>query len=160
YRHVGEAVDLSSLPRYGPGATLLWWALFRAVPPDHAAVQWLHCVLGALTVGLWGALTLRGLGSGRAALLVSALLALSPILVRDHASESMAVGAMLSLSAAALLALEVIPRLAPAGNGGELSTSLGSNALALGALVALCLFAAACRPDLAVVALPVLLATS
>src|SRR5262249_53214265 len=70
-------------------------------------------VWGALTVGMWGAWTLRATGSGRAAAAVSVLLGLSPLFVRDHGSESMAVPAMLAFAGAALLALELVPRLAP-----------------------------------------------
>lgn len=172
YQHVGEAVDLAHLPRYGPGATLLWWALFRVAPPDHRAVEWLASVLGAITIGLWAVwadrVTARvapapapaaRLGAGH---VVALVLALSPIVVRDHASESMAVPALLAFAAAALLATELVPALAgPAAPEGEGPPPVARRRVVSGliALSALVLYAASCRPDLLIVIGPMLLAT-
>src|SRR5207253_3024583 len=82
YEHVGQAVDLATLPRYGPGATLLWWVLFRFVEPDHEAVQWLHAVLGSLTVGFAAAFVHRATRRPVACGLAAAVLAFAPLFVR------------------------------------------------------------------------------
>ena len=99
YLHVDQAVDLTVLPRYGAATAALYHALFGVLPVHHATVQWLHVVLGSLTV-----LPLAALASlwwpdperrGRVAAVVAWATALLPMSVLDHGSESILVPAML-----------------------------------------------------------------
>ncbi len=171
YQHVGEATDLAHLPRYGPGATMLWWLLFQATPPDHAAVQWLHAALGSLTAGFCVAYVRTVAGGVVAPLAAGALLAFAPIFVRDHGSESMGVPAMFAFSAGALVlartlrALEgaglLVDRGSPAeparpGEEAAIIRSPGRVPLAAPMLSFTLLFSygALCRPDLALAAVP------
>lgn len=99
--HLDQAAFLHELPRYGPATSVLDHALFWVTGPSAAAVQWMHTVLGALTVPLLAVLALRWSGGRpQAAWAAAAMVGAMPLLLLDHGSESMLVPAMLWWSAA------------------------------------------------------------
>ncbi|MSP93004.1 MAG: hypothetical protein EXR79_14590 [Myxococcales bacterium] len=110
--HIDQAIALDDLPRYGPATTLLDHALFQVLPTTAATVQHLHAVLGAVTLWPLAALLLQ---AGRRAGSIGAttlgwapvccvwLVALLPVSVLDHGSESMLVPAFLWWASALVL---------------------------------------------------------
>ncbi len=161
YEHVGQAIDLDTIPRYGPGATVLWWLLFRLFSPDHAAVQWLHALLGAATVALWAAFAARVTRTLAGGLFAGAVLALAPLFIRDHVSESMAVMAQLCVATAALLLAHTLSLVtAPPGSPHQQAAISEKPRLAqpMCAMVFAIVLSATCRPELAAVLLPILVA--
>lgn len=109
YLHVDQAVDLGELPRYGPATTLLDHALFWVLPAHHKSVQWMHTVLGTLTLVPLGALAQR-IGQASAARWTALVLAALPLAWLDHGSESMLVPALLWWSAATVCVVHWIDR--------------------------------------------------
>ncbi len=105
YEWFAQARHLDSLPRYGPGSTALWGLVLGPLTLDHAWILWLHTALGALTVGLGTAWLRLATGSARAGWIGAVLLGLTPLLLREHASESMHVPALACVLLAALAAL-------------------------------------------------------
>ena len=99
YLHVEQAVDLDVLPRYGSASAALYHALFKFGAADHGSVQWVHVALGSLSVWPIGALAGRCVGGGKAAVRVAALTAIAiavlPLSIMDHGSESILVPANL-----------------------------------------------------------------
>ncbi|MFH1532086.1 MAG: glycosyltransferase family 39 protein [Pseudomonadota bacterium] len=91
YDFVHEVVSFEGVPRYGAGAFSLYRLLFCFVPPHHFAIVGLHTVLGLLTLLAAVAFMRRHRPEGPAAPVFAALLALTPMFVRDHRTESMAV---------------------------------------------------------------------
>jgi hypothetical protein len=135
YGQVGELVGWQPL-RYGAGANWLygpWLELFGA---DHGIVQGINRVYGLLTlifVAAWAERCAPRTGG-----LVALALALSPILWRDHGSESILVGGMMMMSAG-LFGLALVRR------GALASSVLAIPCLALAAMT---------RPEFALFSLP------
>ena len=102
YEFFAHAHHLDALPRYGPAATALWSLVLGPIAVDHAAILWLQAGLGAATVATWATWLTRATGQVRAGWLGGAVLALSPLWIRDHVSESMHVGAMACLAVSAI----------------------------------------------------------
>lgn len=99
YEWLAQAATQDSLPRYGPGSTALWGMVLGPVG-DHRAVLALQALVGAATCGV-AALALRRAGALPSAGWAAGLgLALTPVVLRDHTSESMHVPALLGLTAA------------------------------------------------------------
>jgi hypothetical protein len=106
YEEVDAALDLVRLPKYGSSVPALHHVALLAGPADYDTVLVLHSVLGALSVPLF-ALWLRRLAAPRGAVGVAAFaLALLPLFVKDHNSESYLVPALFWLSAGLLLLLD------------------------------------------------------
>ena len=99
YLHVDQAVDLNVLPRYGAATAALYHGLFQVAPAHHGTVQWLHVCLGALSIWPMAALVATwwpdAATRGRAGALTAWSLALLPMSVLDHGSESILVPALL-----------------------------------------------------------------
>lgn len=99
YEWLAQAATLDSLPRYGPGSTALWGMVLGPLG-DHRAVHALQALVGAATCGV-AALGLRRAGALPTAGWAAGLgLALTPVVLRDHTSESIHVPALLGLTAA------------------------------------------------------------
>lgn len=99
YEWLAQAATQDSLPRYGPGSTALWGMVLGPVG-DHRAVLALQALVGAATCSV-AALGLRRAGALPSAGWAAGLgLALTPVVLRDHTSESMHVPALLGLTAA------------------------------------------------------------
>jgi len=97
YRAVAEAAAFEAVPKYGPAAYLPYHLLFRLTGPSHAAWIALDQVLGALTP-LAGAWLLALFGAGRLGVAAGGLLlAATPLFVKDAASESAFVPALIWL---------------------------------------------------------------
>jgi hypothetical protein len=91
YRMAEAAWSLDEIPKYGPGALALYHLLFQATGPSHLSMIALNAVLGGLLPGAAAALAAR-LGGGRWAVLsAAALVAATPVFVRDSATESLLV---------------------------------------------------------------------
>lgn len=137
YEWLAQAATLESLPRYGPGATALWGMVLGPLT-DHRAVLALQAVCGAATCGA-AALAVRRAGAPASAGWAAGLaLALTPVVLRDHTSESMHVPALLGTTAAMWAGAEL-------GRG---PTRLFAALLWVGVA-----FAAACRFDVGPLAL-------
>ncbi len=99
YLHVDQAVELTVLPRYGAATAALYHGLFQVAPAHHLTVQWLHVVLGALSIWPLAALVATWWTAPqdrcRAAALASWTVVLLPMSVLDHGSESILVPALL-----------------------------------------------------------------
>ncbi len=141
--HVDQAVDLQQLPRYGAATTLLDHALFQAFGTGHATVQWLHTGLGALTIlpmaALAGALVVPPRARLWTMLGTAWALALLPLSILDHGTESMLVPAFLWWALAVVL-LQRLVRVPSVPDAAAVVVLLGLCGLA--------------RPDCMLVALP------
>ncbi|MSP90369.1 MAG: hypothetical protein EXR79_00960 [Myxococcales bacterium] len=102
YEWFADAAFLHSVPRYGPGAPALWGKLLGPLTHDHGAVLWLHAALGSIACGIWAAFVATARGSLRAGWLAGGALALTPLFLREHTSESMHTAVVLGLGLAAL----------------------------------------------------------
>lgn len=138
YEWTDEVARFTSLGRYGASTSVLYRLLFAAVPPDHLAIVALHRVAGALTLPVMAALLARCTPPPWSVPLFAAMLALLPLGVRDHATESILVPIALWLSSGLLL----------------LDTALAAAAPRISAAGALVLLALAMsgRPEMLVVA--------
>ncbi len=91
YHLADTAARLEGIPKYGPGALALYHLVFQVTRTDHIAMMYANSVLGALTPLAGGALLsrlgVRGWGMAGAV----ALLALTPLFVRDATTESLLV---------------------------------------------------------------------
>ncbi len=105
YEYFAQAVYLDSLPRYGPASTALWGQLLGTVLRDHAWILWLQACMGALTVAFWSIWLTLARQSQRAGWLFGLIFAASPVILRDHVSESLHVGALLALAVACVAGL-------------------------------------------------------
>ncbi len=139
YEWFAQAAYLDSVPRYGPGSTALW-GMVLGPQSDHRAVLALQVAVGALNCAIWALAAARVAGRAQTGLWVGLALALTPVVLRDHASESMHVPALLGVAAAAWAAAELSQR--PSRLFGAL-------------LVAGCAFAALCRFEVGPMALAV-----
>ncbi len=107
--HLDQAAFLHELPRYGSATTQLDHALFWLTGPSLVAVQWLHTVLGTLTVPLLATVAyLWSSNRPAVAWAAAALLGAMPLLLLDHGSESMLVPALLWWSAAVVCLHEAL----------------------------------------------------
>lgn len=138
YEWFAHAHFHDALPRYGPGSTALWSLVLGPLAVDHAAILWLHAVLGAVSVATWAAWLARA-RSLRAGAIGAVVLGLTPLLLRDHTSESMHVPVQAALALACHAALD------------RTRTSAWIAALALA-------FAGFCRADAMIPALATVLA--
>lgn len=103
YGQVNAAWDFERLPRYGSSVPALHHVALRLGPADYDTVLYLHSLLGAATVLLLP-LWFRRLGAPRGSAAVgAALLALLPLFVKDHNSESYLVPSLFWLSAGLVL---------------------------------------------------------
>ncbi len=91
YHLADTAARLQGIPKYGPGALALYHLVFRVTGTDHVAMMVANSVLGSLTPLAGGALLarvgLRGWGVAGGI----ALLALTPLFVKDATTESLLV---------------------------------------------------------------------
>ena len=141
YGQVSELVAWQPL-RYGAGANWLYGPWLELFGYDHGVIQAANRVYGLVTLVFLSAWAERLVS--RSGGLVAALLALSPILWRDHASESILVGGMMMLSA---------------GLWGISCARAGRVGAALLALPCLCL-AAMTRPEFALFSIPLVVITA
>ncbi|MSQ83438.1 MAG: hypothetical protein EXR77_11220 [Myxococcales bacterium] len=139
YLHVDQAAFLHELPRYGPATTLLDHALFWLAPVDHRSVQWAHTIIGTLTLLPLAALTQRLSSQTLAPWFVALALAVLPLAILDHGSESMLVPALLWWAMATVGLVEFL------GTGRRVG---------LAAAVILLTLCGLSRPDCLVVAAP------
>lgn len=139
--HIDQAASLEQLPRYGAATTLLDHAWFRIAGASPAVVQWGHTLLGAATVLPLAAIAANLLPDRRAgtwATLGTAwAVALLPLSILDHGTESMLVPAVLWWACAVVVLQRPVLRAA--------------DVVAAAVLLALCGLA---RPDAMLVALP------
>lgn len=108
YLHFDDAVYLQHLPRYGPATTVLdhmWFAALQWLTGEQPRIQWqqwLHVILGTLTLLPLAALAQRLFNLRHAGLMAMILLAILPLSLLDHGSESMLVPALFWWSCGAL----------------------------------------------------------
>jgi len=137
-----QAIDLSAASHYGMGSLALYHALFALFPRDHRTLIWANAVLGVLTLPLAAAFAARVLRSPRAGAIFAALVALTPLFVKNDASDANQVPCLFWLFGALVLWEE------------HLDTGARAPLFAAAPLLAL---AASARPEMPLLA-PVLLA--
>lgn len=140
YGQVSELVGWQPL-RYGAGANWLYGPWLELFGYDHSVIQGVNRLYGLMTLvflSAWSERMVEATGG-----YVALALALSPILWRDHASESILVGGMMMLSAG-------LWGLARTQNG-----QIGSALLALPCLA----LAAMTRPEFALFSIPLVAIT-
>jgi tetratricopeptide (TPR) repeat protein len=103
YRAALEVAAFAEVPKYGSSAFVLHRLAFGLFGADHAVAVWLNVILGALTAPVLVALVVRLRPERWAATAVSALLALTPLFLKDHVSESNLVPLVFFLSCGLLL---------------------------------------------------------
>ena len=103
YEWTDQVARFTGIGRYGASTSVLYRLLFSWVPPDHEAVVALHRIAGTLTLPVVAALLARCKPPSWAVPLFIAMLAVLPLWVRDHATESLLVPIVLWLSAGLLL---------------------------------------------------------
>jgi hypothetical protein len=105
--HVDQAATLEQLPRYGAATSLLDHVWFQAFGVSPTVVQWGHTLLGAATVLPMAAIAARLVTDRRArqwtALGTALGIALLPLSILDHGTESMLVPAVLWWTCAVVL---------------------------------------------------------
>lgn len=119
YEWTDQVARFTGIGRYGASTTVLYRLLFSLVAPDHEAIAALHRFLGALTLPVLAVLMVRCKPPPGAVALFTAMLAILPLFVRDHATESILVPIVLWLAAGLLLLDKALqepsPALAPTG---------------------------------------------
>ncbi len=95
YRMAEVAAALDDIPKYGPGALALYHMLFRLTGPSHLVMAGLNAVLGGLLPLAAAALVARLRGGRIAVAAAAVLIAVTPVFVRDSASESLLVPTLL-----------------------------------------------------------------
>lgn len=108
YPAVAEAWSLRPVLKYGAATTALYGPLLRAFGPSTGVVIATNVIFGLLTLPLLAVLARRLAGhegprAGLTALVALALVGLSPVLVSDHATESILVPTRFWLAAALVL---------------------------------------------------------
>jgi hypothetical protein len=89
YKQTEHALTLLPLSHYGVGATAFYHGVFGLVTaPDHQTMLLTNAVVGVLTLPLLGALAARLLRDGRAGVIATWLVALTPLFIRNDASEA------------------------------------------------------------------------
>ena len=89
YKQTEHALSLLPLSHYGVGATALYHAVFGLGPaPDHQTMLMTNVIIGVLTLPLIAALAARVLQDARAGLIAVWLVALTPLFIRNDASEA------------------------------------------------------------------------
>jgi len=89
YKQTEHALTLLPLSHYGVGATALYHTAFGFLSaPDHEAIMAVNAVIGGLTLPLIGALAARLLADQRAGVIAAWLVALTPLFIRNDASEA------------------------------------------------------------------------
>lgn len=127
-----HAIALLPVPHYGIGGTALYHALFTVLPPDHVTLMAANAVMGVLAVPLVAAWAAWLFADRRAGLLAAALVAATPLLVRNDTSDALQVPMLLALVGGATL-------LARHLRTGAIEPLIGSAPLLL--------LAAICRPE-------------
>lgn len=137
YEWFAQAAYLDSVPRYGPGSTALW-GMVLGPQPDHRVVLAVQALVGAVNCAVWALAVSRAARQPRAGWCAGLALAATPVILRDHTSESMHVPALLGVAAAGWAAVEL---------------ALRPSRLFAALLAAGCAFAALCRFDVGPMAL-------
>ena len=103
YALTTAAADLVAVPRYGAGGLVLHRAVLGLVGVDHVNLVALHTILGVFGAVALIALLARFRPARGAVGVAALLLALTPLLIKDHRSESLLVLTTAALWPAALL---------------------------------------------------------
>jgi hypothetical protein len=104
YKQTEHALTLLPLSHYGVGATAFYHALFGALSaPDHRTMITINATVGVLTLPLLGAWAGRLLRDGRAGVIATWLIALTPLFIRNDVSEANIVPTLWWLVAGLLL---------------------------------------------------------
>lgn len=103
YLQTEQAIELQADSHYGLGSQALYHALFALLPHDHATVMWANAVIGVATVPLVAGLCARLFSDRRVGLVLAWLVALTPLFVKNDASEANQVPALWSLFGGLLL---------------------------------------------------------
>jgi hypothetical protein len=98
-----QAIDLSAASHYGMGSLALYHALFALFPRDHRTLLWANAVIGVVTLPLSAAFAARLLRAPRAGAIFAALVALTPLFVKNDASDANQVPCLLWLFGAFVL---------------------------------------------------------
>ena len=110
YKLTEQAASLFPVSHYGVGASALYHAVFGALPVDHAVVMGVNAGLGVLLVPLAAAWTARLFDDRRAGAIAAVLLALTPLFIRNDASEANNVPSLLWLFGGLVLWQEHLER--------------------------------------------------
>lgn len=103
YQLTQQVIDFQAVPKYGAGSFVLYHAAIQLLGETHLSLVAVNATLGALTLPVLCALLARFRPAPRAVAIAAALLALAPVFVRDHLSESNLVPIALWLACALLL---------------------------------------------------------
>jgi hypothetical protein len=104
YKQTEHALTLLPLSHYGVGATAFYHALFGVLPsPDHRTMMAINATVGVLTLPLLGAWAGRLLRDGRAGVIATWLIALTPLFIRNDVSEANIVPTLWWLTAGLVL---------------------------------------------------------
>lgn len=88
YKQTALAHDLIPLGHYGAGATALYHALFAVLPVDHRSIMLVNAAIGAATIPFVAAWSARVFRDVRVGIIVAWLVAFTPLLIRNDASEA------------------------------------------------------------------------
>lgn len=83
-----QAIDLSTSSHYGVGSLALYHALFAVLPADHRTLIGVNAVVGVLTLPLAAAFAARLLGSARIGAAFAGMVALTPLFIKNDASDA------------------------------------------------------------------------
>jgi hypothetical protein len=136
-----QAIELSAASHYGMGSLALYHALFAVLPHDHRTLIWINAVVGVLTLPFAATFAARYLRSPRAGAVFALLVALTPLFIKNDASDANQVPCLFWLFGGLVLWDEYL--------------DTGARAALAGA-AALLTLAASARPEMPVL-LPVLL---
>jgi len=104
YKQTEHALTLLPLSHYGVGATAFYHALFGVLPaPDHHTMIGINAVVGVLALPLVGAWAARLVRDGRAGVIATWIVAVTPLFVRNDVSEANIVPTLWWLTAGLLL---------------------------------------------------------
>lgn len=105
YEWMAQAFFLDSVPRYGPGAQALWAVALRC-SPEPSSVFVAQTLVAAIGCGAWTLAAGRIANRPTAGLWVGIALAVTPLFLRNAASESMHVPALTATAMACWAAVE------------------------------------------------------
>lgn len=88
YHLTQQAIDLFPVSHYGVGSSALYHALFGVLPHDHRTLLWVNSVLGVLTIPFLATFARRYHDDPRAGVAAAALVALTPLFIKNDNSDA------------------------------------------------------------------------
>jgi len=97
YRTVAQVLELPVVPHYGAGVFVFHRPLLELLGRDDAVLLWMNVPLGVVALPLFASLARDLLGDARTAVVATALVAITPLFVRNDASDALQVPMVLWL---------------------------------------------------------------